>query len=129
MSFFGAASSLKEGEPRNQIGKYASKVMRSEFNRVNATLSLDVQQAIEGHCIYLPNLLSPKFEYSILQSLAHELEEGLETGMIAWSKHLKHEDPDFSATFKAVIKQLDVSTPPPRKHPTKANPSWIVHVL
>ena len=45
---------------RNQVGKYAAKVMRSEFNRVNAQLSLDVQKAIEGHCIYLPNLLSPK---------------------------------------------------------------------
>jgi len=91
---------------RNQVGKYAAKVMKSEFNRVNAQLSIDIQHAIEGHCIYLPNFMSPKYNYAILKTLAYELEAGLSNGMVSWSRHLKHEDPTFSPTFKAVIQQL-----------------------
>lgn len=93
-------------EHRNQVGRYAAKVMRSEFNRVNAHLAMDIQAAIEGHAIYLPNLLCGKYDYSILRALAADLETGLENGMVTWSRHLKHEDPDFSPTFKAVIQQL-----------------------
>eukprot|EP00466_Bigelowiella_natans_P001138 jgi/Bigna1/54764/estExt_Genewise1Plus.C_430001 len=48
-------------------------------------------------------------DFSILKRLALDLEQrgtGKEGGMINWSKHLKHENPEFSPTFKAVIESM-----------------------
>ena len=41
-----------------------------------------------------------------MQALTRDLEKQKEDGMVDWSKHLKHENPDFSPTFQHVIKVL-----------------------
>ena len=35
-----------------------------------------------------------------------DLQLNTEEGMVNWSKHLKHENPDFSPTFQKIIAQL-----------------------
>ena len=61
---------------------------------------------LRGEAIYLPNFHCAKRDYALLAGLAKDMEEHESAseggGMINWSKHLKHENPEFSETFKRV---------------------------
>ena len=85
---------------------------------------------LEGHCIYLPHFFCTGSDLTLLQSLKADLEQyckerrkinpeeeedeapgntpkgSVAEGMVNWSKHLKHENPDFSPTFKKIIDQM-----------------------
>jgi len=66
----------------------------------------DYMTILKGHCIYLPNFFSPTADYSLLKAVTHDLEQFTDKAMINWSKHLKHENPDFSPTFKDIINKM-----------------------
>ena len=94
---------------------------------LDRTFSICNMKVLEGHCIYLPHFYCTMSDYALLAALKKDLEmESLERrkdeadgdeeepkgrgevadGMINWSKHLRHENPDFSSTFKKIIDQM-----------------------
>lgn len=89
----------------NQITLFASAMMRSQSAMMDAQLWNDYNQVIEGHCIYIPELLCTATDYSLMQSLVQDLSK-CSAGMINWSQHFKHENPDFSPTFQKIIQTL-----------------------
>lgn len=90
----------------NQARAYASKMMKSEIALCDSQLMGDYQAILHGGCIYLPNFHCESKDFALLQALAHDLKHNAGEGMINWSKHLKHENPDFSPTFKEIIKKM-----------------------
>lgn len=90
----------------NQARAYASKMMKSEIAMCDSQLMGDYQSLLHGGCIYLPQFHCEAKDFSLLKALAHDLEQNAGEGMINWSKHLKHENPDFSPTFKEIIKKM-----------------------
>eukprot|EP00729_Bicosta_minor_P013036 gene13036-32258_t len=91
---------------RNLAGQYARKIMKGETALANPGLQNDYQLLVDGHAVYLQEFFGPKADFSLLTSLAHELEQHAGDGMINWSRHFKHENPDFSDTFKYIVKQI-----------------------
>lgn len=81
--------------------------------QADGQLLSDIQSVMEGGCIYLPGFLCDSSDFSLLASLTKDLEahaaatEGQDGGMVNWSKHLKHENPDFSPTFRSIVARLD----------------------
>ena len=98
----------------NMAGAFARKALRDEFSKSDGTLSSDSESVLSGECIYLPEFHCDKGDFTLLAGLAKDMEtheaiggEGDGTGgMINWSKHLKHENPSFSTTFKKIVKEL-----------------------
>ena len=89
---------------------------------VDATLALDVDTLLQGHCIYLPSFFCRSGDFTWLKGLSQDLQENFDrerlltreghdtsetsVGMVHWSKHLKHENPLFSEIFNAVIGKM-----------------------
>jgi hypothetical protein len=61
---------------------------------------------LTGHAIYLTEFFGPRADFGLLSSLALELEAHAGEGMINWSQHFKHENPDFSPTFQRVVANI-----------------------
>jgi hypothetical protein len=61
--------------------------------------------------MYLPGMLCDKHDFSLLERIIEELRGHQSIGMKTWSKHFKHENPDISQTFVAVLKHLGKSPP------------------
>ena len=97
------------GDGGNMAGAFARKALRDEFSKSDGTLMSDFESVLSGECIYLPEFHCPANDFSLLAGLARDMEahgaEGGE-GMINWSKHLKHENPEFSRTFKKIVREL-----------------------
>lgn len=88
---------------KNEISKYVRKALKSEMAQLNGKLIKDSSLALEGHCLYLPSFFCSEEDLTLTTKLAEELEQHACAGMIQWSKHLKHESPQFSETFNEII--------------------------
>ena len=95
-------------EKENIAAAYSSALFRGgESFRLDARLLVDYQAILDGHCKYIPNLLSTTMDLTLCERLAADLERCAgEGGMIEWSRHLKHENPTFSQTFQEVTTLL-----------------------
>ena len=97
------------GDGGNMAGAFARKALRDEFSKSDGTLMSDFESVLSGECIYLPEFHCAANDFALLAGLARDMEahgaEGGE-GMINWSKHLKHENPEFSRTFKKIVREL-----------------------
>ena len=97
------------GDGGNMAGAFARKALRDEFSKSDGTLMSDFESVLSGECIYLPEFHCAANDFALLAGLARDMEahgaEGGE-GMINWSKHLKHENPEFSGTFKKIVHEL-----------------------
>ena len=84
-----------------------AQLARSERALVDARLLSDAERCLEGDCVYAPGLLATGGErHGTALRLAEELSAHADRGVIAWSKHLKHESPTFSPTFTRVVSYL-----------------------
>ena len=90
----------------NMAAAFARKALRDEYSKADGQLLSDFESVLRGEAIYLPNFHCAKRDYALLAGLAKDMEEHESAseggGMINWSKHLKHENPEFSETFKRV---------------------------
>ena len=70
-------------------------------------LAADFESVLKGEAIHLPEFHCGKNDSALLAGLAKDMEthelasEG--GGMVNWSKHLKHENPEFSQTFARIV--------------------------
>jgi len=91
----------------NEAGSFASRIMQSQVAQSNGPLWQDYQLLITGHAIYLPHALASLADFSLLRRLCEDLEKfSSASPMIQWSKHLKHEDPTFSSTFREIVDRM-----------------------
>ena len=90
----------------NAIAQYARAALKGERAQVDAQLLHDVERVLGGGAIYLPAFFCAPGDFSALEALTAELEAQPGAGMEAWSKHLKHENPTFSATFNALVARM-----------------------
>ena len=82
-------------------------MMKSQFNRFyDSTLINDYKKILDGNCIYLPNHFCKTDDLTIFNQLQKEIEENKDYDFVDWSKHKKHENPEFSPTFNDVIEKL-----------------------
>jgi alkylated DNA repair dioxygenase AlkB len=89
---------------KNDAVRFARGALRSEAAMVDGRLLADFESVLSGNAIYLQNFHASARDYSVLANLAREMERAAELGgMVNWSKHLKHENPDFSETFQRVV--------------------------
>ena len=89
---------------KNDALRFARGALRSEAAMVDGRLLADFESVLSGNAIYLQNFHASARDYSVLANLAREMERAAELGgMVNWSKHLKHENPDFSETFQRVV--------------------------
>eukprot|EP01063_Lacrimia_lanifica_P000795 TRINITY_DN1039_c0_g2_i1.p1 TRINITY_DN1039_c0_g2~~TRINITY_DN1039_c0_g2_i1.p1 ORF type:complete len:300 (+),score=121.51 TRINITY_DN1039_c0_g2_i1:46-900(+) len=103
-------------DPQNEVGLHASALLQSERARVNPELVEGFMGAIQGSAIYLPEFVGEVEGEALLKQLTDELLEevrrtegrdvSLEDTGVAWSQHLKHEDPTFSETFQFIVAKL-----------------------
>ena len=91
---------------KNEIKNYTSSIFKSENARFDANLIKDFELITNGHCIYIPSFFCKKEDFSIIKQLAQELTDNYQSGMIKWSKHLKHENPQFSKTFLEIVNKM-----------------------
>lgn len=89
----------------NQAARHAAKIMRGSAASLDPQLQQDYELLVKGHAIYLNEFFGGRHDFSILTDLCKDLESRGE-GMINWSKHFKHENPDFSPTFQRIVEQL-----------------------
>ena len=84
----------------------AMGALKSELARTNGALATAMSSALGGNCVYIENFLCALDDTAIFDRLKAELTAHAEAtggdGMVSWSRHMKHEDPAFSATFQAV---------------------------
>lgn len=92
--------------PTNEAAKQANSIMRSQRAMVDAQLGADFD-IVKRESIYLPNFLAKSDDFTILNHLIADLERE-QHGMVNWSQHLKHENPEFSSTFLKIIAQMQV---------------------
>ena len=91
----------------NMASKFAKGAMRSEISLADGQLAADFESVIKGEAIYLPEFHCGKTDFALLAGLAKDMEthelasEG--GGMVNCSKHLKHENPEFSQTFARIV--------------------------
>ena len=90
----------------NMASSFARQALRDEFSKADGSLASDMSSVLRGEAIYLPNFHCARRDYALLASLAREMEAHEGEGMINWSKHLKHENPDFSSTFHRVVNEM-----------------------
>jgi hypothetical protein len=94
---------IPDTRARNEAAAYARKMMRSESAQGDSKLWVDYQLLIQGHAIYLPQLLTRKTDFTVLQRLTDDLNHNTAAGMVNWSQHFKHENPTFSPTFQEIV--------------------------
>ena len=98
------------GDASNMASKFASKAMRGEISMADGQLAADFESVLKGEAIYLPEFHCGKNDFALLAGLAKDMEthelasEG--GGMVNWSKHLKHENPEFSQTFARIVQAM-----------------------
>jgi len=91
---------------KNEAGKYASRMMKSEIAQTDGKLWSAYQLLVKGQAVYLPHFFCEKDEFTYLKSLTDDLQKNAGEGMINWSQHLKHENPDFSPTFQEIVQKM-----------------------
>jgi hypothetical protein len=91
---------------KNEAAKQASALLRNHRALVDPKLSADLE-LVTKESIYLPNFFADSSDLSLLSALVEDLKRH-HAGMVSWSKHLKHENPDFSPTFLNIIQKMQV---------------------
>ena len=81
-------------------------MLKGEMARADATLAADFQSLLLGECIYLKEFSCRADDYDQLTRLTHDIEAHTEGGMVNWSKHLKHDNPEGFETFNAIADRL-----------------------
>jgi len=113
---------------KNEIFQYVRSLMKSELSQTDGTLWRDYQLLLEGNAIYLPHFFCNHEDFNILHFLVQYLKNIQGEVMVNWSKHFKHENPEFSPTFKEIIKKLseyfDVEVYATRLNFYPDNTSW-----
>lgn len=99
-------SSSSGGSHTNLAAKKAVDMMKSQRSMVDAelTAAFDI---VRKQSVYLPNFFAQTGDLSLLNALLADLERH-QGGMVTWSKHMKHENPDFSPTFLKIIERMQV---------------------
>lgn len=90
----------------NKASKYSRGLIKTELDRYDNKLLGDYQKTLDGGCFYLPNFICGTGDWTIFKKLEEDLKNCEEFGMIEWSKHSKHENPEFSSTFNDIIKKI-----------------------
>ena len=93
----------------NKASQFILHACNTDFNRTNACLQNDLRNTLGGNCVYLPHFIASDTDLSLFQALERELfkhEGKSEESIVKWSKHLKHENPQFSETFQNVVETL-----------------------
>ena len=95
------------GDASNMASKFASKAMRGEISMADGQLAADFESVLKGEAIYLPEFHCGKNDFALLAGLAKDMEThelaSKGGGMVNWSKHLKHENPEFSQTLARIV--------------------------
>lgn len=92
-----------QNKNQNQALKYTNTIMKSQMAIVNGSLNTDYDKILKGGCTYLPNFFCNTTDLTIFESLKKEINLN---GMVNWSKHFKHENPNFSNTFNEIVKKM-----------------------
>ena len=98
----------------NLASQYIAKLQKSEFSQAHADLQDAVSNTLGGNCVYLRDFICLERDTTIFRTLKEELlehasqiqsldTEKTSTGMINWSRHMRHEDPTFSPTFQSIV--------------------------
>jgi hypothetical protein len=87
---------------RNHAGDYANAMLRSQTALVDGQLLADYELLVRGHAIYLPRFFRSEDCSNYLKLLVDDM-KAVGEGMVNWSQHLKHENPDFSPTFRSIV--------------------------
>jgi len=97
----------KESENKfdNKASLFSNKLIRSDFDKVNGSLNDDVNKILNGGCVYIPNFFCKTDDLQIFDKIKKEIESD-SYKMINWSKHFRHENPEISATFNDIVKQM-----------------------
>lgn len=82
--------------------KYASNLIKSEYDRYGTNLGEDLKKIIDGGCKYLPNFVCSFDDLDYFNKIKGELVGNA----VNWSKHQKYEDPKFSPTFNFLVKKV-----------------------
>ena len=90
------------GPITNTSSKYTNQLFKSERERVE--MNPEVETKLKKGCIYLPNYFCETNDTTLFNKLKTEILT--QDGLINWSKHYKHENPDGSPTFNEIIRRL-----------------------
>lgn len=74
-----AVDDVGVGKAKNDALKFANKALRSEAAMVDGQLLADFEAVLSGNAIYLPNFHCAARDYSVLASLAGEMERAVRT--------------------------------------------------
>lgn len=89
----------------NSAPKFARGLLKGEMARCHGKLSVDYDLLANGEAFYLRGWSCKETDLTLLQKLSQDLKNS-GSSVVAWSKHLKLEGPEFSPTFNALIKKL-----------------------
>jgi hypothetical protein len=103
-----------DGNDKNSIRKYVSKILRkSEANKLNASLLESVEACVCGNAVYIERFNCAENDFRILSMLARDLDyesvrgsDDRREGMIEWSKHLRHDNAEFSETLREIVRRM-----------------------
>jgi len=88
---------------RNQAGKYAKNMIKSERERYVSGLGSEYRKILDNGAVYLPSFFCRKKDYTLFNKLFDELKNN---DVVGWSKHYKFENPDFSPTFNEIVDKM-----------------------
>ena len=92
---------------RNRADKYARSLIRSEADRYcNTDLMEDYNKILNGGCYYLPNFFCETPDRTIFEEIKKDIENNNDHKFVPWSKHYKHENPEFSDTFNKIVQKM-----------------------
>ena len=98
------------GECPNAAASYAQSIFRSSSAIADASLLRDFELLQRGHAMYLREALCGRKEFAVLSALSRDIEQhakgGAGGGMVNWSQHFKHENPEFSPVFAQVVGKM-----------------------
>lgn len=118
----------KNNKFENKAGKFAHNLIKSEIDRYGTNLLIDYKKILDGGCIYIPNFFCSTSDRTIFNQLKKEIESNSECQLVQWSKHFKHENPDFSPMFNNIVEQMadhfNVDVYQTRLNFYKDNTSW-----
>ena len=93
---------VERGPITNASAKYTTSLFKSERERLE--IIPEVETKLKNGCIYLPNYFCETNDLTLFNQLKTEILA--KNGLINWSKHYKHENPDGSSTFNQIVQKL-----------------------
>lgn len=90
----------------NKAKLYVNNLIKSDYDKINSSLSDSIKNILNGRCIYLPNFVCEQNNLNLFNQIMAELISNNKVEMISWSKHYKLENPDFSETFNFLVKKI-----------------------